>query len=137
MNYKAVEYKSLRLDKWLWFARFCKTRVFAQQLIESGQVAINGKKVRKVSAHIRRGDGIEMVLGSVKRIIIVRGMSKRRGPASEACLLYDESTPVEKLVGLDKGLPLYKPQLWRPSGAGRPTKKERRRIMKQINNNKS
>lgn len=137
MSDKAAESEALRLDKWLWFARFCKTRALSQKLIESGHVTVNGAKVCKVSANVRVGDGIELVLGPVKRVITVRAMAERPGPAPEAQLLYEEMTPAEKLTGLEKGLPLHKsahkPLLFRPRGAGRPTKKDRREITKHMN----
>lgn len=136
MSDKAAESASQRLDKWLWFARFCKTRALSQKLIESGHVTVNGAKIRKVSANLRPGDVIELVLGPVKRILTVRGLAERRGPAPEAQLLYEESAPAEKLIGLEKGLPLHKsgpnPLLFRPRGVGRPTKKDRREITKHM-----
>ena len=123
-------FQTLRLDKWLWFARFCKTRVLAQKLIASGHVSVNGEKIRKVSATVRIGDSLEVVLGPVKRRILVEAMAERRGPASEARTLYTETTPAEKLHGLDKGLPIHRIPVHRPRGAGRPTKKDRRSIAK-------
>ncbi len=120
----------LRLDKWLWFARFCKTRALAQKLISSGHVTVNGEKIRKVSAIVRVGDSLKVVIGPVKRTVTVQAMAERRGPASEARELYAETTPVEKLHGLDKGLPIHRIPAHRPRGAGRPTKKDRRSIAK-------
>ena len=123
---------SLRLDKWLWFARFCKTRSTAQKLIERGQVTVNSDKKRKVSANVHIGDVVVVVLGTVKRTLTVRAMADRRGPADEARVLYEELTLPERLHGLDAGLPLHKPVLVRLRGAGRPTKKDRRAIAKHM-----
>jgi ribosome-associated heat shock protein Hsp15 len=120
---------SVRLDKWLWFARFCKSRALAQKVIERGQVSINGGDTRKPSASLRVGDTLVAVLGPVKRTVIVKDVGERRGPATEAQMLYDEPAPPERLHrdehGLKKG-----PMLVRAKGAGRPTKKDRRAIDK-------
>jgi len=121
-----------RIDKWLWFARFGKTRAIAQKLIERGQVTLNGAKVKKVSASVRVGDKIVVVLGTVKRSVTVLGLAERRGPADEARLLYDEPAPKEKLTSEHAALPLYKPMLIREKGAGRPTKKDRRSLAKEL-----
>jgi len=117
-----------RIDKWLWFARFGKTRAIAQKLITRGQVTINGNKISKASASVRVGDRVTVVLETVKRQVTVLGLGERRGPAEEARLLYDEPAPREKLASEEAALPLYKPMLIRERGAGRPTKKERRDI---------
>jgi len=129
---KTAENDVLRLDKWLWFARFCKTRALAQKHIEGGDVTLNGAKTRKTSANVRIGDEISVVLGPIKRTVTVLLMAERRGPASEAQTLYEEKDPPEKLRGLDAGLRRHKPLLSRPKGAGRPTKKDRRSIAKEL-----
>lgn len=120
------EKTSERLDKWLWFARFGKTRAVAQKFIERGQVTINSNKISKVSAQVRVGDKVSVVLETVKRQVTVLALGERRGPAEEARLLYDEPAPKEKLGSEDAALPLYKPMLIREKGAGRPAKKDRR-----------
>jgi len=125
-----VQSARLRLDKWLWFARFCKTRAIAQKLIEGGHVTVSGTKTRKVSAIIRVGDTLELVLGPVKKTVKVCAMTVRRGPAPEAQTLYEESVPTEKLIVLGKYVPLHKQSILRPQGAGRPTKKDRRSIVR-------
>lgn len=132
MSVPTTQSERLRLDKWLWFARFCKTRAIAQKLIESGHVKVNGTKIRKVSSIIRVGDTLELVLGPVKKTVSILATAERRGPASVAQTLYDEIKPAEKLIGLDKGLPIHKPSVFRPRGAGRPTKKDRRSIEKYL-----
>lgn len=128
----ATPASSERIDKWLWFARFGKTRAIAQKLIERGQVTLNGAKVKKTSANVRIGDHVTVVLGTVKRAVTVLGLAERRGPADEARLLYDEPQPKEKLSSEKAALPLYKPMLTREKGAGRPTKKDRRDISKEL-----
>lgn len=123
---------SERIDKWLWFARFGKTRAIAQKLIERGQVTLNGAKVQKASAGVRVGDKVSIVFETAKRTVTVRGLGERRGPAEEAKLLYDEPAPREKLASEDAALALHKPMLIRERGAGRPTKKDRRDIVSAL-----
>ncbi len=121
-----------RIDKWLWFARFGKTRGIAQKLIERGQVTLNGNKVAKAGAPVRVGDRITVVFETVKRQVTVLQLGDRRGPADEARLLYDEPEPREKLNSENAALPLYRPMLVREKGAGRPTKKERRALSQEF-----
>lgn len=123
---------SERIDKWLWFARFGKTRAAAQKLVERGQVTLNGATVKKTSAAVRVGDRIVVVLETVKRSVTVLGLGERRGPAEEARQLYDEPAPKVKLDSEQAALPLYKPMLTRERGAGRPTKKDRRDIAREF-----
>lgn len=82
-----------RLDQWLCFARFAKTRTFAQALIDRGKVRVNAAKVDKVSHWLKAGDAITLSLGHTVRIVKVLGFGKRRGPAPEAAGLYQELTP--------------------------------------------
>ena len=70
---------SERLDKWLWFARFIKTRGLAQKLIERGQVSVNGTKAEKAGHALRPGDKVVIVLGPVRRSLVVCGLGERRG----------------------------------------------------------
>jgi ribosome-associated heat shock protein Hsp15 len=102
--------QSLRLDKWLWYARFAKTRAMVQKLIERGQVAVNGAQVLKTSAQVHAGDKVAVVLGPVRRTVIVRDMGERRGPSAEARALYEEPAPPERLSWEDAGLPLQPPR---------------------------
>jgi ribosome-associated heat shock protein Hsp15 len=99
----------LRLDKWLWFARFCKSRALAQKLIERGQVKLNGGTVEKTSATVRPGDKLEMIFGPIKRRVVVLDLGERRGPAEEARALYEETAPPERLDALAAALPLRTP----------------------------
>jgi ribosome-associated heat shock protein Hsp15 len=113
----------LRLDKWLWFARFVKTRTLAQGLCASGHVTVNGTAVHKASATIKIGDEVILVLGKIKRFLQVQDLGSRRGPAPEAQLLYSELKEPEHLGGAIRND-------WeqRPKGDGRPTKKDRRAV---------
>lgn len=100
--------EALRLDKWLWFARFAKTRGLVQKLIERGQVSVNGARVEKMSALVRPGDKVAVILGPVRRTVIVRDTGERRGPPTEARTLFDEPAPPERLSWEEAGLPLHK-----------------------------
>ena len=83
----------LRLDKWLWFARLCKSRSLAQTLIDSGAVRVNGASGLKASAILHPGDEILVPQGRGWRRVRVVALGERRGPASEAPGLYEELTP--------------------------------------------
>jgi len=100
---------ALRLDKWLWFARFAKTRADAQKLIDRGQITLNGKVVGKLSASVRPGDQLVIVLVSVRYTIAVEALGERRGPAAEAQALYRRLQEPERLGFEDAALPLYRP----------------------------
>lgn len=99
----------LRLDKWLWFARFCKSRALAQRLIERGQVSLNGAVVAKTSSTVRAGDKLAIVIGATRRHIVVLDVADHRGPAPEARMLYQETAPPERLGPGDAALPLRTP----------------------------
>ena len=85
--------ESLRLDKWLWFARFLKSRSMAQGLIEEGGVQINSKTVIKTATSIKPGDEILFPQGKRWRLVRVLALGERRGPAPEAQSLYEELHP--------------------------------------------
>ena len=109
-----------RIDKFLWFARFFKTRSLAQRAIASGKVRRNSERVKKASLIVREGDVLTFPLGPHVRVIKVAAPGVRRGPPVEARMLYEDLAP-----------PQPKPPAAlaaRPKGAGRPTKKNRRAI---------
>ena len=81
---------AIRLDKWLWQARFCKSRALAARLISDGAVRVNAVRVTKPATTVRVGDGLSFAQGGVVRAIRVRALGTRRGPAPEARLLYAE-----------------------------------------------
>ncbi|MBM3513430.1 MAG: RNA-binding S4 domain-containing protein [Alphaproteobacteria bacterium] len=89
---------SIRLDKWLWFARFCKTRGQAQALIEAGQVSVDGVVVSKTAHGVRVGQSIAVALGPVRRTVKVEAAGSRRGPPAEARTLFREEVPPERLT---------------------------------------
>ncbi|MEM8553663.1 MAG: RNA-binding S4 domain-containing protein [Pseudomonadota bacterium] len=88
---------SLRIDKWLWYARFFKTRALAGQIASKGKVRLNGQHVRKASHPVREGDTLTFPQANRIRVIRVLALGQRRGPASEAAQLYqDLDIPVTK-----------------------------------------
>lgn len=84
---------SLRLDKWLWFARLARTRSLAARLCDAGRVSIGGREGIKPHHAVRVGDVVDVELPQQRRRLIVRALGERRGPPAEARLLYDEPTP--------------------------------------------
>jgi ribosome-associated heat shock protein Hsp15 len=110
----------LRLDKWLWFARFFKTRSLSAARVAAGDVRVNAERVTKRATTIQPGDVLTFAIGRDVRIIEVVGIGTRRGPAPEAQTLYNdmspEPTPRETPV----------PENPRFEGKGRPTKRVRR-----------
>ncbi|MGE5477450.1 MAG: RNA-binding S4 domain-containing protein [Bacteroidales bacterium] len=84
---------SLRIDKWLWFARFFKTRSLAASVVEAGEVRLNGAVVAKSSAQVRAGDDLVFPTGKRRRRVTVLAVGERRGPAPEAQALYREEQP--------------------------------------------
>ena len=79
-----------RLDKWLWAARFFKTRSLAVQAIEGGKVELNGERAKR-SKGVQPGDTLRVRLGQFEHEVVVRALSERRGPAAEAATLYEET----------------------------------------------
>jgi ribosome-associated heat shock protein Hsp15 len=79
----------LRIDKWLWHARFCKTRVIAQEKAAAGHIRLNGNRVEKASAAVHIGDVMTLAAGGKVMAVRVLGLGERRGPATEARLLYE------------------------------------------------
>lgn len=84
---------ALRIDKWLWFARFCKTRSLAASVVAAGEVSVNGVLVTKASALVRVGDELVFPTGKRRRRVTVLALGERRGPAPEAQALYREEDP--------------------------------------------
>lgn len=111
-----------RIDKFLWFARFFKSRTIATAVVADGRVRINGVRCEKPSATVKTGDVLTFPTGALVRVIKVVSGGERRGPASEARTLYEDMTPPAAEKALNKASPS------REKGSGRPTKKERRAI---------
>jgi ribosome-associated heat shock protein Hsp15 len=116
----------VRVDKWIWAARFAKTRSAATDLVLAGHVRVGGERV-KPAREVASGDTIEIRLGMVRRVVVVTGLADRRGPAKVAATLYEE-TPASRE---ERERIAAERRLVRPLGAdlgGRPTKQERRRL---------
>lgn len=123
-NAPAAPSLPVRIDKWLWAARFFKTRAQAAEAIGGGKVEIAGDHV-KPARLVRIGETVQVRLGPYQHTVVVRGLSERRGPASEARLLYEETEESraarEKLAWtLKHAAPVM------DAGDGRPTKRDRR-----------
>jgi ribosome-associated heat shock protein Hsp15 len=99
---------SRRLDQWLWFARFAKSRSLASRLCTAGAINLNGAVVRKARHLVRIGDIIVVPQGVLSRTIRVKALGSRRGPSSEAQLLYEETAAPAGVVELD---PPWRPLL--------------------------
>lgn len=124
---KTVPADRYRLDKWLWAARFFKTRSLSSEEIAKGRVVVNGVPA-KASRELRAGDRIELRQGGSARTVVVKGLTDRRGPAVEAQGLYEE-TP--ESVAERERLALQRRLAPEPSAAidqGRPTKRARREL---------
>ncbi len=92
---KMTEQDSLRVDKYLWFARFFKTRSLATKRANGGRIRINGNKIKKSSDTVRIGDILTFAQGNEILVIRVLNLGTRRGPAQEAQSLYEDITPNE------------------------------------------
>jgi len=114
--------ETLRLDKWLWFARFVKTRSLATKLVVDGRMRINGAPTQKAHYSVKPGDVLTFALGPHIRIIKIVKLGLRRGPAPEAQLLYEDLDPPRPMVQV-----VAPPFEDRKAGAGRPTKRDGRR----------
>lgn len=119
--------EKLRLDKWLWAARFFRTRALAAAAAETGKVQVNGVRVKPAKALVA-GDILAIRLGPYQHVVEVLALSGKRGPASEAQKLYRE-TEESRLRRAALALEL-KAQPRQTDQKGRPTKKDRREIEK-------
>jgi len=115
-----------RIDRWLWAARFYKTRTAATDAVAGGRVHLNGARV-KPAKDVRPGDTLDVTIGDTRREVVVVAVAERRGPASVAQSLYEEtpdSIARREQRAADR-------RFARPLGAdlgGRPTKQDRRRL---------
>jgi ribosome-associated heat shock protein Hsp15 len=115
-----------RLDKWLWAARFYKTRALAAEAIGGGKVQVNGERVKRAKA-LQLGDEVRIRLGPYEHAVLVRALSDRRGPAAQAAALYDEK-PESRAAREAMALQLKSLHAAFVPERGRPTKKNRREI---------
>ena len=117
----------LRLDKWLWAARFFKTRSLAAEEVGKGRVSVNGQPA-KPSRELRCGDTVEFRQGQVPRTVVVKELSGQRGPAPVAQTLYEETA---QSVSHRAELAAHKrlgPEPAQSIEQGRPTKRDRRKL---------
>lgn len=120
--------RRVRIDKWLWAARFFKTRGLAQDAVAGGKVKMNDERV-KSAKELKVGDVLTIRIGEYEWQVTVTGLSERRGPAEEARKLYveDEDSRARRIAQVAD-----RRAFGEPSGArkGRPTKRERRQIIR-------
>jgi ribosome-associated heat shock protein Hsp15 len=123
---KIKRVERVRVDKWLWAARFAKTRSAATELVLAGHVKVGGERV-KPAREVAAGDSLEITLGPTRRVVVVTGIADRRGPAKVAATLYEEtpeSREERERLALER-------RFARPLGSdlgARPTKQDRRRL---------
>ena len=119
--------EDIRLDKWLWAARFYKTRALAVEEIGKGRVSVNGQPA-KPSRELKPGDVLTLRQGVVEREVIVRALSSVRGPAPQAQTLYEETA--ESLLKREQAAESRRlaPEPAATITQGRPTKQDRRRL---------
>lgn len=116
-----------RLDKWLWYTRVAKTRTLATRLVETGKARVNRTRATKASRTIRVGDVITLMIHEQVRILKVLECGTRRGPAAEARELYEDMSPPP--TKREKAPMRPAPAALREKGAGRPTKRDRRKML--------
>jgi ribosome-associated heat shock protein Hsp15 len=120
----------VRIDKWLWAARFFKTRSLAAQAVEGGRVQLNDQRTRPAK-DVKPGDELRIAIGELEWIVVVRALSDRRGPAPEARMLYEETDPSRERreVALQRRRDHAEPAF---GMQGRPTKRDRRAMKRFI-----
>ncbi len=128
MKPAACDQTNVRIDKWLWAARFFKTRGLAQAAVAAGKVRLHGERV-KPAKEVRTGDELAIRVGEYEWSVTIRGVSGQRGPAAAAQLLYDESAA-------SRAQRIAQIAARRAQGnlsgerKGRPSKRERRQIIR-------
>ena len=120
----------VRIDKWLWATRFYKTRSLAAEAVDGGKVQVNGERVKPAKL-LKPGDVLSIRNGPYAWDITVIALSERRGPAAETAKLYSESDASRK-TREDKIAMIKSERQSNPFPGGRPTKKQRRQIIRFI-----
>lgn len=119
--------RAMRLDKWLWAARFYKTRALAVQEIDRGRVQVGGADV-KPSREVKPGDTVTLRQGLVVRHVVVRALSLQRGPAPVAQQLYEETPDSVAAREAAAATRRIAPEPAHAIAQGRPTKRDRRAL---------
>ncbi len=113
--------QKLRIDKWLWHARFFKTRSLAAKVVSGGKLRVNGQPISKPAYMVSVSDVLTFPQADNVRVIKVLAMGERRGPAPEAQQLYEDLAPPKPREEITEQVPRFE-------GKGRPTKKDRRAL---------
>ena len=121
-----------RIDKWLWAARFFKTRSLATDAVNRGHVQIDQHDV-KPSREVRLGETLTIVQAKVPRTVVVKGISEQRGPASTAQQMYEETTDSVQQRAVIAERKRLSPEPAMAIEHGRPTKRDRRELQKNWN----
>jgi ribosome-associated heat shock protein Hsp15 len=132
---RQVRPEKVRIDKWLWAARFYKTRSIASEAVKGGKVYLDGART-KPSKDIQIGAQLKIRQGEITREVVVCALSQKRGPASVAQQLYRETE--QSIKNREAHKEVFRQQaIVRPHGLGRPTKRDRRGIIRftRKNNN--
>ena len=116
--------ETIRIDKWLWYARFFKSRTLASRAVAAGRIRVNSERVVKTHGSLRPGDVLTFPHGRDIRVIRVVTLGERRGPAPEARELYEDLAPPSPPSPDESQAVAGR----RERGAGRPTKQERRAL---------
>lgn len=118
----------VRIDKWLWAARFFKTRTLAAQAIDGGKVDVNDERAKR-SRHVQAGDLVSLRQGPVEWVVIVRGVAERRGSAEIARTLYEETADGKRRREVMQEQLRSMPTAF-AYGQGKPGKQDRRALRK-------
>lgn len=119
---------SLRVDKWLWQARFFKSRTIAAKMVSGSKLRVNGSLTSKAHYAVKAGDVLTFTKGPHVKVVKIIALGTRRGPAPEAQALYEDLSPPPPKKDATPDTPA--PVAARGKGAGRPTKAERRALDK-------
>jgi len=125
-NPETIEQDRTRIDKWLWAARFYKTRSIAAEAVESGKVLVSGARVKPARA-LRLGDHLEIRTPGAVYVVHVKALSAKRGPAAQAATLYEETAESKQMRAAAKLEQSAHPDAYIK---GRPTKRTRRTMHK-------